>query len=1156
MTRDLAAAIGGDGPLGLFADAAAKTTVLLLLAWSSAVLLRRRSAALRHRIWAMALCGSIAMPVASWLVPGWRLPVLPEAPRSIVEGSPAMVPIAANPAPAAPSVVAVARPRPFVPARSSDHAIEARPITSRPVAVAATPLPLRRPVISWTFPGGWLAAWGFGALAVGLPTLLALLGNRRIRMRSRPVVDAGWLDLCESLRRAFAIRRPVELLQGEAATIPVTWGIARPVVLLPVDAAGWPERKRRLVLLHELAHVRRLDAGIQLVGRLAAAMHWFHPIAWYALHRLRVECEHACDDCVVLAGERPTEYAGQLLELARSARAPRLSMNIAMARTNVLEDRLRAMFDETRSHGPLDRRSGRRLAAGAAALVLGLAMIHPGPSPARPAGAAGSGLVEPPARGNGRIAGRVINGTDPVAGAEVIVLAPPPKGQEFYIGKLPLRRTLADAKGAFAFDGLPSGRYRVWANHEKTTSRPRHARGETVVLPESGAAPGPVELRLGPAVAVAVRVLDRATGKPIAGATVEPSWSDFPDAFTTDRDGRVQARPLTRERWRLEVRADGFARQLRWLNLENGADAEAEFRLEPGGDLEGVVRDPEGKPVAGIGLSVFPEGTFEQFDYVESDAEGKYRLRSLPVNIGLNVNLMNTGRFLRETIATRLDGRRQALEITLKPRPHGGSIAGIVRDLQGRPVVGAVLHNPSNSSGEYRETKTGPDGRFRLEDLFESHLGKAVIVQARGFAPKHLRVEPGPADRPAELAIDLEPGHRIKGRVVDDRGRPIEGVRVYFAGANHAEEGGGQAKTDAQGRFDFDSLPPGCPFAFYKDGFSAIDNRPLPLDTGEEVTVAMLPSGVIIGRVLDGRTGRPIPAFTVQVTHSPRRQPDDPSGGVRSDLINPGQVFQSAEGRFRVGDLILGMPLQVMVLAEGYERRAIERVVASRPDEARAEDFRLDPVEPASHRTYRGRLRDAGGKPVVGAQVRLIAARDRRPEQRADFPFNWSMIRSGQFGQQPNIVRFLEATTDAKGIFQFPGIPRGTEVEVAFWGKGIPPGRADRLEQLAEDREGWFDITLPAPARVAGTVDRMSYPTAALLHLDGSIGLLDSTDIELKPGQSDFAFEDLPAGRYTVRLMTAFEPDLSRPGGLKNRTLESRTVTVEAGETAQVDFKP
>ena len=331
----------------------------------------------------------------------------------------------------------------------------------------------------------------------------------------------------------------------------------------------------------------------------------------------------------------------------------------------------------------------------------------------------------------------------------------------------------------------------------------------------------------------------------------------------------------------------------------------------------------------------------------------------------------------------------------------------------------------------------------------------------------------------------MEPGHRLQGRVTDDRGHPLEGVRVYFGGANHAQEGGGKATTDAQGRFDFDSLPAGCPFAFYKDGYSEIDDRNLPLDTDEVVTVEMVPAGAGPGRAVDARTGKPIRAFNVQIGHSPRRQPDDPSGGIRSDLINPGQVFQSDEGRFKVGDLILGMPIQVTVSAEGYERRAIERVVAARPDEAKAEEFRLDAIDPASLRTYRGRLRDAGGKPVVGAQVRLIAARDREPDRRVDFPFNWTMIRSGQIAQQPKVVRFLEAATDARGIFQFTGIPRDTEVELAFWGKGIAPGRADHLEQIAENKEGWFDITLPAPARIVGAIDRRAYSTPRRIQLSG-----------------------------------------------------------------------
>ncbi|HEX8201982.1 MAG TPA: hypothetical protein VF590_16015, partial [Isosphaeraceae bacterium] len=134
-----------------------------------------------------------------------------------------------------------------------------------------------------------------------------------------------------------------------------------------------------------------------------------------------------------------------------------------------------AQFD--RSPGP--RRSGRLPAVMAAILALGLA-----------AGAAPGEA--------GRIAGRAVRdaGGDAAGGAEVVLLPPPPKGRDVYIGKLPLRRAVADAAGAFAFDGLAPGRYRIWANLGKLTSRRERAGGQVVNLPETGAAVEPVELRL------------------------------------------------------------------------------------------------------------------------------------------------------------------------------------------------------------------------------------------------------------------------------------------------------------------------------------------------------------------------------------------------------------------------------------------------------------------------------------------------------------------------------------------------------------------------------------------------------------------------------------------------------------------------------------
>jgi beta-lactamase regulating signal transducer with metallopeptidase domain len=1176
MASSLTAAIGPDGLAGILADATAKATLLLLLSWFLAVTLRRQSAALRHRLWAAALCGSIAVPMASWLVPGWRLAVFPAPPQSVNASLPATLPASTAPLAvslhATPGAIARAIPVPAPARAASDRRVIVIPPSQRlrihEVNSSSTRSDGR--LAGWSIPGRLLTVWGVGAFAVALPALVGLLCNQRLRRRSRRVSDEGWLDLLASLRRELSICRNVELVQSAASPIPLTWGVMRPVILLPEDAPCWPPRRRRLVLLHELAHIRRFDAGVQLAGRVAAVLYWFHPLAWYALHRLRLECEHACDDCVVLAGERPSDYASDLLELARSVRTLPVSMNIAMARTNLLEHRLRSLFDETRSHLPVDRRSGGLVAAGALALVLGLAVVRPGFSArgldgqARAAGStpsaqpAASQAGEPLAQGTGRITGRVVRGEgrEAVSAAEVVILLPPPKGQDFYIGKRPLRRTTTDAKGTFSFDRLAPGRYRVWANFGKLTSRPRQARGEVVMLPESGEAPKPVELRLVPGVRVTVRVKERATGKPIKGATVQPGWSDLVDDFTTGRDGQTQAQPLTPERWLLEVWADGFAKQSHWMNLENGSDAIADFLLEPGGDLEGIVRDPSGKPVAGVGLSVFPEGSNEQFAYVETDAGGRYRLPNLPLSVALRIQDLGKGEYAHETTTTRLTGPKQKLDLTLRLRPHGGSIVGVVRDNQGRPIAGADVRNPGRSSGDFREAKTGPDGRFRLENLYDTLTGKEVIVRAPGFAPRRMKVEPGPAEKPAEVTITLEPGHRIQGRVTDDKGRALEGVNVYFSGGNGPHPEGGKTTTDAQGRFSFDSLPPDSPFVFQKNGYSPIDNRQLPLDGDDVVTVEMVPAGLILGKVLDAATGKPIRAFNVQITFSPERQPGDPSSGLRSDLINPGQAFQSNEGRFKLSELLAGMPLQVMISAQGYERHVTKRVAAAVPDEARVNEFRLDPLDTASLRTYHGRLRDADGKPVAGAQVRLIAARDRDPDQRAQFPFNWTMIHNGQLAQQPNVFRFLQSSTDARGLFEFTGIPKGTEVELAWWGRGIAPGRADHMQRHAEQEEGWFDITLPAPARIAGKIDRKSYTTAGRIQLTSSNGLCDYTDLELKPDQVDFAFEDLAPGQYTVHLMTAFEPIPGQPGALTNRALTTATVTLAAGDRVRVEFTP
>src|SRR5205085_5416457 len=131
----------------------------------------------------------------------------------------------------------------------------------------------------------------------------------------------------------------VQLLRGAGATMPMTWGLFRSVILLPGQADQWSGARRRVVVLHELAHIQRRDCLTQFLAQVACALYWFHPLAWLAARRLRREREQACDDRVLLAGSRASDYAWHLLDIARSLRSARCAAfaTVAMARRSQLE---------------------------------------------------------------------------------------------------------------------------------------------------------------------------------------------------------------------------------------------------------------------------------------------------------------------------------------------------------------------------------------------------------------------------------------------------------------------------------------------------------------------------------------------------------------------------------------------------------------------------------------------------------------------------------------------------------------------------------------------------------------------------------------------------------------------------------------------------
>ena len=331
-----------------------KGTVVLGAAAATCWAMWRASAATRHLVWAAAVSALLVLPALSLVVPDLTLPVsfdrLQTAPRltlPLVQHSKADRTVHA--APAGKPARHGTGPAP-TPSGSG-------PSPTYPVEVSTTEIVL--------------AVWVFGAMALLVRLVTSLISVRRIVATAEAVDDEAWHQQLETAAAELGVARPPLLLWSPALSVPMTCGVTRPAILLPCAALHWDAQRMRVVLLHELAHIRRRDCLVHCLAQTALALHWCNPMMWMALARLRAERERACDDLVLVAGTRGSDYAEHLLDIARQFRRQRMGVAaVAMARPSELEGRLLAILNPLRSRRPTDRaRLGFAIAA-AALIVL------------------------------------------------------------------------------------------------------------------------------------------------------------------------------------------------------------------------------------------------------------------------------------------------------------------------------------------------------------------------------------------------------------------------------------------------------------------------------------------------------------------------------------------------------------------------------------------------------------------------------------------------------------------------------------------------------------------------------------------------------------------------------------------------------------------
>lgn len=830
----------------------AGVTVIFLTALCASLLARRASAAARHRVWSLAALASLCLPVLIAFAPQYRLGWLHVPPPSAV--SPQSIEYTTAVEPTGVAIV--------------EHAVRAAPAApivnhvAPTLAASKEPENQRAQEVSTpeATPENWRAwaqmVWATGSALLSARLIAgAWLAPRSVR-NSRTPNNSAAEQLLRDLATQFRVRRLPALLENGETDSPLCFGVWTSTIVLPADWPTWSLHELRAALAHELAHAQRRDVAWQWLACWACTAYWFHPLAWWGAWRMRVEREVACDDCVLNAGERPTEYARLLLSLgsavrAKSDRAP-LSA-VAMAGRSQLESRIREVLRTARCRAAVSRATQRKLALSVATLLVALAVLQPfgvAQSEAtkesiqeedkEPVENVASDAIPEDAR---RVAVTVLNEAgDRIAGAEVTL----------HVWPAALVATTND-EGVANFDVVD--RKTTLEAHAAAAVDSRNGTRGYAMLPTALAADAfdagkslPIEVTLRAPRSVRFEVRDGA-GKPVAdaAAVVVCTYDKFGES-RTDAEGKVEVF-VPSEAPLMYAVAFKQGVGLDYFMYRRASEPKSDpYRLEPDHSqpiaftLNGLqhidvkVVDHQDRPVEGADVNPWYferpnkggmlNSGLKEFN-TKSNAEGHATIDMIPSdNTGKVPVWVQLDGFAAETRYSYDPQAPAPIDVKLLPLVP---IAGRVLHADGSPAanIDVMIVGDGYSLDSFRETaRTATDGTFAMS-VTPNYYYAFCASDAKWASPIVSKVilDTAPAE-PIELR--LQPAVHVRGRLTIGGDKPFAGryislyqrVADYYAlpeedrlpNPKNDNKGIGPlivrgGMTDDDGRFDFIAGP-------------------------------------------------------------------------------------------------------------------------------------------------------------------------------------------------------------------------------------------------------------------------------------------------------------------------------------------------------------
>ena len=245
----------------------------------------------------------------------------------------------------------------------------------RAMPALAPDVPVRNSAPSFTWDDYLIPAIA-GAWLLGVVVLASIVFAQTVRFsrklrRSAQSQSAALAPLLVASRQAMGLARAVELIETDAVSSPVLYGLFRLRILVPASfAERFTADELRHVLLHELAHAKRGDLWLNWLVTFLQIVHWFNPVIWLGLARQRADRELACDElALVKAGASSGgEYGRTILKLLEDFARPSAVPGLV----GILEDRQQM---KRRIQMIAQFKTPSRWSALAALLIVGLGLV-------------------------------------------------------------------------------------------------------------------------------------------------------------------------------------------------------------------------------------------------------------------------------------------------------------------------------------------------------------------------------------------------------------------------------------------------------------------------------------------------------------------------------------------------------------------------------------------------------------------------------------------------------------------------------------------------------------------------------------------------------------------------------------------------------------